>query len=299
MLSQRIKLPTVSPAGGSRRDVQDYGTGPFLLRTLRYFLFLVFLAWFFALPGCTAFVVPPDVERVAIPCGASVAPTPLSDTYAARTSLDIRTPRGRIPLTVALVFRYPDLLRIESLPPIGPTDFLLVADGTTLAAYFPIQGKYYTGKATAGNLSRFLPVSFSPRDIVSLLMGRAPTLPEKGATVNAVADGLLCRIDEKLPGGKTRSSWIDPVRKRCVRAEVRSFFGTVEYAAEFLDFAEGDETGIPRRIELTSGNGAGTGVTIRYLELQRTAEGDPSLFVFPAPPEAVVHMLDGRVSGFP
>jgi outer membrane lipoprotein-sorting protein len=262
-------------------------------------MLMALLSWFLFLAGCTGVGSPGAVNRAEILLGEVGAHISLNDTYIARAALEVRTSRGRFPLQAALVFRHPDLLRMESLPLIGPSDFFLLADGTSLTVYLPVQGKCYTGKATARNLSRFLPFPLSPRDVVSILMGRAPAMPKKGEAVSVVADGSLTRVDEQLAGGGSRSLWIDPERKDLVRMEGWSFFGKVEYRVKFLDFTGPEGSRMPYRIEVTAGEDDSAGITIRYVELQHTTEDDPSLFVFSAPPEVEVHVLDGRTNEFP
>ena len=246
-----------------------------------------------ALAGCSV-GPPPGHVSPAEAVYAEVSRRPvLSDTCMARTSIEARIPQGKFPLHAALVFRHPDLLRVESLPLIGPPDFFLLADGSNLKVYFPAQGKYYTGRATARNVSRFLPVNLSPREIVSILMGRAPVGPENAASVKAVVDdGPLYRIDERLAGGMVQSQWFDPVRKTLVRAEVRSFFGTVRYSVKFQDFVVLDGTALPGRVEVAAGDDGRTGVTIRYVDLQISRDADPTLFVFPDPPGVEAVVLD-------
>jgi outer membrane lipoprotein-sorting protein len=210
--------------------------------------------------------------------------TDIDGTFMAQAAIDIFTPEGKYPLKAAVVLRKPDRLRIESLPIIGPPDFIFVANGVSLRVYSAVQGKFYKGRATAKNLSRFLPVGLSPEDVVSILIGRVPCMLGKYETMKGATDGSLYRIDEISANGIARSLWVDPAGGNLVGARVYSVPGIVSYRVRFQEFIQREGKTLPRKVEITVGRTGAICVTIRYSDIQLVADTDLSLFDLSEPP---------------
>ena len=74
-----------------------------------------------------------------------------------------------------LLTQLPSGLRLELRDPLGRVQYQVTIDGEQFAAYYPSQKRVYLdAKAGAEYMKRFLGVSFSFRDLHSLLMGILP-----------------------------------------------------------------------------------------------------------------------------
>ncbi|MCA9522258.1 MAG: DUF4292 domain-containing protein [Myxococcales bacterium] len=78
--------------------------------------------------------------------------------------------------TVAMVLEPPDRLRFEALSPSGNMLALLTSDGARITLYQRGAKRCYRGPACARNIARLLPIAIEPRQLVRLLMGRAPVI---------------------------------------------------------------------------------------------------------------------------
>lgn len=218
--------------------------------------------------------------------------TDMNGTFIAQATIDITTPDGRYPVRAAVVLRKPDLIRIESLPLIGPPDLFLAANGKTLKVYAVTQRKFYKGRATADNLSRFLPLGLSAGDVVSILTGRIPGISAQGETMKASLDGSIYRIDMLSVYGIVRSLWVDPNTGDLVKAEVYDALQIVVYTVRFQEFIEQEGRRLPRKIEIIPGQGGSISATIRYSEIQFAVDTDLSPFDLPDPPGIEPTALD-------
>jgi hypothetical protein len=79
---------------------------------------------------------------------------------------------GTAGLFVAVV--EPATLHLEALDFFGRPQAQLVSDGKRFGLYDAQAGKYFTGPASAANLSRVLPVPLPPDELAALLLGRVP-----------------------------------------------------------------------------------------------------------------------------
>ena len=100
------------------------------------------------------------------------------ERMTAAAHLDIMTPQGHYPARAAIILQKPSCLRLELLPVIGTPDFILTADAEALNIFIPSRGEFYKGLPSADNLARFLPWRFTIDDLVRILAGDTPALPE-------------------------------------------------------------------------------------------------------------------------
>lgn len=220
----------------------------------------------------------PDSPAAAL--RALAASSPGSGTFTATTRIVIDRHGERYPLKVALMMQRPAFLRAESIPLMGPPDFYLSIAQGELRVFLPGKGAFYTGRATPGNLSRFLSVSIPAADMVSLLMGVPPDDGEKRFSQGGEPEGGLYRVDQYLSGRKTRSLWIDPKKGWLVRIETFADEGEVAYTAEFADHIRIGAGFLPQ--QLTIRQDASVLLTIRHTELRMIA-ADPGSFPLQIP----------------
>lgn len=99
-----------------------------------------------------------------------------------------------------LLVEKPDRFRVETLSLFGSPLLLLAADGDNLRVLLPSYNRYYTGLATAENLSHFVPIPLKLNDLVSVLLYQPPLINASQQESFALEKGgwLLVRRDATL-----------------------------------------------------------------------------------------------------
>jgi Domain of unknown function (DUF4292) len=93
--------------------------------------------------------------------------------------LGVESPQGKGSITLFVAVAHPALVHIEQLDFFGRPQSVLVTNGTDFGLYMSQEGKYYRGPATAANLGRFLPLVMPPTELVAVMLGRAPRIPQQ------------------------------------------------------------------------------------------------------------------------
>jgi hypothetical protein len=97
---------------------------------------------------------------------------------------------GRYAMHVSV--QRPRSIRLEALTPLGDPAAVLVADQGRFALLDLRNNVFYRGPATPQNLSRLLPAPLRDQELVSLITGAIPDLPEsRPASSNRDGDGYL------------------------------------------------------------------------------------------------------------
>jgi hypothetical protein len=246
----------------------------------------------FILFGCAGHAPPVsrasyDSPEAALQALAATAPGPQAVTATAR--IEISHHGGRYPLKVAVMMKRPALLRVESIPLMGPPDFYLSIAKGELRVFLPGKGAFYTGRATPQNISRFLPVSLPGPEMISLLMGVPPEGAEEMQSLGKEREDGLYRIDQYKSGRRMRSLWIDPAGGWLMRFREFTEGGTVIYTADFADHARIGEGFLPQQVTI---QGEEMGVlTVRYADLRQFA-ADAESFPLPLPQGMTPILLD-------
>ncbi|HOG17231.1 MAG: hypothetical protein A4E73_01625 [Syntrophaceae bacterium PtaU1.Bin231] len=210
-----------------------------------------------------------------------------SDPFILKTSasVEVRAARDRSPMRAVLLVGKPDSFRMESLPVIGPPDFFLSIYRGTLKAYYPLEGKFYRGPATAEGMSRFLPIAISANDLVRVLTGARPEVAGGQVVLKSSVERDFYRVDIASEGRRRQALLIDPRQDRLRRIEVFGALDEILYEAEFEDFQGIDGRLIPKRIELTVNAYGGVKISIRYSDpnLSLGVEAGEDLFDLGSP----------------
>jgi hypothetical protein len=212
----------------------------------------------------------------------AIAAQDLTRALTATARIEISTPAERYPLKAALLMKRPASLRLESIPLLGPPDFFLAMDGRELRAFLPGKGIFYTGRATAWSISRFLSLALPPEAIVSLLTGHPPAEQENASTLwRGEQEEGLYRIDQIQAVRKVRSLWIDPDGDRLIRIQVYAGGDSpLSYAAEFEEHVRVGNAFLPQRLKIT---GEGLSFALRYTEIRLLEDEDAAAFILPVP----------------
>lgn len=233
--------------------------------------------------GCMAPAVQVDRYRVCPP------PPPAMEKVLARQAqkitlqaladLEIQVMGKKYPLRVALLMKNPDGLRMESIPLIGPPDFMLSTQADRLRVFFPEKGEFYLGLASR-HLPRFVPVPIPVTDIVALLMGNFPPLKPGDCLSAASATGDLRQIDIITSDGRIRQSlWIKWPEQSLMKLQSDDPAGTSRYSAVFSDYTTAKDLIIPQKIVIRANNTSGIQhtLTVRYTDVEVADESASSL----------------------
>jgi hypothetical protein len=255
-------------------------------------LFLLWISIFsLLLSGCagrlplaaTAYYDSPEAALRALAASSTGA-----GAVTATTRIVIDRHGERYPLKVAVMMQRPALLRVESIPLMGPPDFYLSIAGGELRVFLPGKGAFYTGRATPGNLSRFLSISIPAADMVSLLMGMPPDHGEKMHLLVGEREDGLYRVDQYLSGRKICSLWIVPETGWLIRFRRFTHEGKAVYTADFADHVRIGEGFLPQQLTIREEEAV---LTVRQADLRPIA-ADPESFPLPEPEGITPILLD-------
>jgi hypothetical protein len=233
-------------------------------------------------PPGSAYTSPEDALR-------ALAVSALSDqTLTVTARMEINSHGQRRPLKAALMMKRPAQFRLESVPILGPPDFFLSIDAGELRVFSPGTdgGTFYTGRATARNVHRFFPLALPAADMVSLLMGRVPSI-EQVSSREGEWEERLYRVDQYIAGEKILSLWIDPVGDHLLRVQAFKEGGDIAYTAEFAEHTSVGTHFLPQRFTIT---GESVSLTLRYTEFHLVNDAEP--FALPIPEGIVPISLD-------
>jgi hypothetical protein len=245
-----------------------------------------------ALAGCaghTPIPSPASYDSPEAALRALATTTPGTQAVTATARIEISHNGNRYPLKVAVMMKRPALLRVESIPLLGPPDlYLSVADGE-LRVFLPGTGVFYQGRSTPQNISRFFPVSMPAADLVSLLMGVPPNGAEEKKILQGDREGGLYRVDRFTSGRRLSSLWIESADGRLIRFRRFTEEGTVVYSADFADHVRFGEGYLPQQVTIRQGEMST--LTVRQADLRQIAV-DPEAFSLPVPAGMIPIDLD-------
>lgn len=247
------------------------------------FAYLLICSAVFLVCGCMSTVAPVDPHRVCPPPPAAMekALVRQHQRIALQTlaDMEIQVLGKRYPLRVALLMKNPDGLRMETIPPIGPPDFMLSTHADRLRVFLPEKGEFYTGQASK-HLLRFVPIPIPVADMVALLMGNFPPLRPGDCLSSATSTGDLRKIDILTSDGRIRQSlWFKWPEQRLMKLQADDPAMATNYSVAFSDYVTVDQIDIPQKIIIRSGNTSGMQrtVTVRYTDVEVTDESASSL----------------------
>lgn len=201
-----------------------------------------------------------------------------TDRIVAMAQMELKTAQGNYPIRAALILQKPSWIRLEMLPLIGTPDFFLTATPDEMRMFIPSRGEFYSGKPSAQNLARFLPLAFHIEDLVMIFSGTYPHLTGKNLSHHQSAEAGLLRVDMNVPGGDSQTIWLaqsgQPVkliRKGADRREV--------YQVQYEDYASGSP--LARRITITMADQV-TSISVKFTDIRIEKVTDMSIFELPA-----------------
>lgn len=246
---------------------------------------LLFLALILLMTGCAPkripepFVTPDQIrDRLTRPAAEAV--------FTATARVAVQSPRGRYSKTMVLAVKRPSFLRIESLPLFGPADLLLSTNGKTFQVFLPAEGAYYIGAATVETMHRFFGIALAPRHIVPLLTGSPPLNPTDGgdAGFRVYREEGRYRADLLPENGTLISFWLNPESKMLEEMALRDETADLSWSATFENFVQLEDRFYPGTIHVSIEKPERTTVTVRYRDMDVSADTTKDLFNLTIPP---------------
>ena len=209
-------------------------------------------------------------------------------TLSAIAQIDLVTKQGYQPARAALVIKKPSYLRLELLPVIGTPDFFLAATPVQMSIFIPSRGEFYRGKPTGANLAQFLSWNFNIEDIVMILSGTYPSLPQKDVSSQSYREGNFLRIEMKAKSGSSQTIWIGE-KNRLSKYIRNDESGKEIYQVQYEDYEQ--ESIIAGKITIKMADGVNS-ISVKYSGLKIETASDLSIFELPVPEGMKIIFLD-------
>ena len=191
----------------------------------------------------------------------------------------------KYPARMAIMMRRPDVLRMETIPVIGPPDFMLSVSDNRLRVFLPAKGEFYEGNVSQ-HLSRFIPLTIDIRDAIAVMMGAIPPLGAGDCVAPVKTEDDLSQVDVLSGTGNLRMSlWLKGPEQ--VLHSLKAFGGSAkgDYSVEFSDYGQTNGIAMPEKIVIRMAGSAGIKqtLTVHYSDLEWSDEGDDSAFELTVP----------------
>ncbi len=207
-------------------------------------------------------------------------------------TLAVITAGGRYRVKTALFAKRPSSLRIEGVPLFGLPDLYLTANGDRLKVFFPKEGRFYVGKPTGENISKFLPWGLAVDEFVALVFGMPPPRIAGAARFEGRVEDDLYRIDAFAGGLQIGSLWIDPPDHRLVRAQRLTEKGAVLFEATLSAYGPAGDLVIPKELSLHFPGLEEIEVSLRHEEVEIAPGATEDLFDLETPAGITPLQLD-------
>ncbi|MGF1511494.1 MAG: outer membrane lipoprotein carrier protein LolA [Myxococcota bacterium] len=238
-----------------------------------------------ALGGCAGIRPPSGPAPEASALFASlVGPSRSLKTLSAEADIEYYASDGRARLRAVLLAARPDRFRIEVLSPFREPLDIMASDGTTL--WWLSRTTWHVGPATAGAVSRLLPVPLAPDGLVDVLLGGVPEPADwDPVAVEGDDDPRAWRLELRHRAEpRDLQIWVDPNAPRVLRAQLDGV------DVRFSRFEAVGESDAPTRLQIRTSR---VDLSIRMRDVDFGHPPDPSVFVLRPPEGAEVEPLIG------
>lgn len=207
----------------------------------------------------------------------------------------IETWKERFRFSEAFVLQAPSRFRLETLGAFDQPALFLTSDDREMSLYSKKHNAVYRGIPSQENLFKLSGINLSVDDMIFVLSGNPPILrsinTEWGVFLPEQQLFYLERI--ALNENRVQRIWFDTTRSVITYLREHQLpSGNLFLEIQFDDYrAAANGYAIPRRI-LINRPLEETLVNIEYENFSVNQPIDQTLFTFPAPPDAKVHILD-------
>lgn len=246
--------------------------------------FSLLLLFFFA--SCTPITIArPPVTAVPVALADRWARLSKSgnnhETLQAIADLDLQTTGARFHFKAALLLKRPALMRIESIPLIGPPDFLLSLTKESLKVFLPGKKDFYLGRPVRESLAFFLPIGgMAPADIVAILMGLPPPV-EQQFDIREISPGGGSGLEIFSKGLKVQTLWFTDDGERLSSMEIHPPGGGV-IRVNYGAYRKAGNNWLPEKVTLAEPDKK-TRLTVRYHDVSWNEDGEEASFDLPIP----------------
>ena len=254
----------------------------------------IFCFVFSLLPCCTHLKTPLSeppqqscsVQEILLKVRETGAPRGLKGVAKVR----VKTADEKFSVKELIVAQRPDLLRLETLSPLGHPQFFAVANGEELYLFSPSENTFYYGDTSPQNMS-FLPLNLSLENVVPLVLGGIPLIDYDTEHVGCQVINDFYSVQLWGEDENTRQVLTVGLENLTVMAsEIYHNREELYFSAQFEDYEVIGEVLFPKKITVFMPRD-NTTVTIKYKQLEFLAEIDPAEFRLTAPQGAeVVHL---------
>lgn len=257
-------------------------------------IFLLLLCFFFV--ACAPLAIAP-LPETAKPIAWGDRWTKLNktaceihDTLQAIADVNLQTAGKRYHFKAALLLKRPTLMRLESIPLIGPPDFLLSLTKTNLKVFFPGKSEFYLGRPVRENLALFLPVGLPPADIVSILLGLPPPPPVAGQfEIRETPPGNSPGLELFSEGLKVQTLWFtDDGASLSSREIIPPEGGRI--IVNYEDYRQLGNSWLPEKVTITAPD-KDARIAVRYHDMAWSEDGDEAIFDLPIPANVQPRLL--------
>ena len=190
-----------------------------------------------------------------------------------------------------IVAKKPNLLRLETLNPLGHPQFFAVTNGEELYLFAPSENRFYYGNTSPDNMSSFLPLSLSLENVVPLVMGGIPLIDfdTEQVVCQVVGDCYFLQLWAKNEDTRQVLT-VGKDNLRVIESRIYHDREELYFSATFEDYEITEEVLFPKKITIFMPDDDTT-VTINYKKLEFLADIDPSSFHLTAPQGAeILHL---------
>ncbi len=266
-----------------------------VLHLLRVALAPVCFFVFVILPCCTHLKTP-LTKPPQQPCSLEDILLKVRDTGAPQglkglAKVKVKSAGEKFSVKELIVAKKPNLLRLETLNPLGHPQFFAVTNGEELYLFVPSENRFYYGNASPNNVSSFLPLSLSLENVVPLVLGGIPLIDYDPEQVGCQVMGEYYFLQLWSKGEDTRQVLtVGSDNLRVVETQIFHNREELYFSATFEDYEMNGEVLFPKRITIFMPEDDTT-VTINYKQLEFLADIDPARFQLAVPKGAEVVYL--------
>jgi outer membrane lipoprotein-sorting protein len=212
----------------------------------------------------------------------------LAEDLRALTRVSVTSAQGRYSTRQTILWQRPALLRLDTVSLFGQPTMTLVADPARASIYYPQQGTFFEGPATAATLARFIGLPLDVEDVAPLLMGyiRPSPAPQVSTILLQTDEGMYLLRFLRVGGGLLQDVWVDPDQLLPRRALRYTRQGEPAVDISYSDFRPLTETFLFPHVLLIWLPHVETALRIQFLAVDLNPGLPPSVFHL-SPPEGV------------
>jgi hypothetical protein len=259
--------------------------------------FIFLLLFFLILLGCATTPSVPREHAAPFSYGADaekfIETTRIDGIFKAMAHIEVNIGGKRSPpIRIALMLKLPSLMKIETIPVIGPPDFFLSVIHDTFKVFMPAKQKFYQGRASRENMALFFPISLSPKDMARILMGLPPEITGKNLKFSEGAGSEIRSVDVlSSDDKKIMTLRMDGTNNRLTGMDIFTPYGEILYTVNYKGYFKTEGNWLPQGITIFS-PGTNSTIAVRYSDMELSRGMDETFFDLALPGGMQATILD-------